>query len=186
MPEPLKILGIAGSLRKASLNRGLLRAAASMMPEGATLTIAEYGDLPPYDADLVTDEGPPAAVQRFIDAIGRADGVLIATPEYNYSVPGVLKNAIDWASRPAYRSVFAGKDVAVMSAAPGMLGGVRAQAHLKSILLGMAARPFPHPEVCVPRAADKLAGDRITDEVTAKFVQQLLDAFCGWLRSNRG
>lgn len=186
MSDSLTVLGIAGSLREGSINRQLLRAAASLMPDGATLTIAEYADLPLYNGDLYVDDQPPAPVLRFMDAIGNADGVLIATPEYNYSIPGVLKNAIDWASRPAYRSVFAGKDVAVMSAAPGMLGGVRAQAHLKGVLLGMAARPFPHPEVCVPRAKEKLEGDTITDEVTAEIVGKLLAAFCGWLRAHHG
>ncbi len=124
-----KILGFAGSLRKGSYNRALLRAAAELLPEDATLETFDLEGIPRFNQDLESD--PPARVKDFKAKIRAADAVLIATPEYNYSVPGVLKNAIDWASRPSGDSAWPGKPLAVMSASTGMLGGSRAQYHLR-------------------------------------------------------
>src|SRR2546421_8383271 len=125
MPEPLKILGIAGSLRKTSYNKGALRAAQQLCPEGTKIEVFELDGIPPFNQD---DEGkPPARVSELKAKIRAADAVLLVTPEYNYGIPGVLKNAIDWASRPYGDSAWNGKPVAIMSAAMSMGGGVRAQ-----------------------------------------------------------
>ncbi|MBV1862353.1 MAG: NAD(P)H-dependent oxidoreductase, partial [Nannocystaceae bacterium] len=143
----MNIVGISGSLRRGSHNSGLLRAASELVPSGVTLTQLSVA-MPLYDGDL-DDGGGPASVTEFKRAVAAADAVLIATPEYNYGIPGPLKNALDWASRPAYRSVFAGKKVALMGAAASVVGTARAQAHLKLVLLGMVAEVFPHPELLV-------------------------------------
>jgi chromate reductase len=181
---PLQLLGFAGSLRKESLNRRLLLAAQELAPVGVQIDVAEYDDVPIYNGDLDTDERRPAAVQRLKDQVTTADGLVIATPEYNYGIPGPLKNVIDWISRPAYRSPFAGKAVAIMSASPSMIGGVRAQAHLKNVLLGMAARPFAFPEVAVVSAKGKFDDDRLVDEPTRDVLRQMLVAFAESLRGS--
>lgn len=178
----MKILGIAGSLRTASLNRALLDAAAELAPEGVTLTVAELEGIPLFNADLE----PVPVVEAFKQAIADADAVLIATPEYNYGIPGVLKNALDWASRPAYRSVFAGKPVAVVSASPSIVGGVRAQGHLKLVLLGMASEVFPYPEFLVTGAHHKFDSGRLTDESTREHLEKLLGNLVLWVGSRKG
>src|SRR5712691_36275 len=127
----MRVLGIAGSLRRGSYNRALLEAARSLAPAGMEIDIFDIRTIPLYDGDLDQDATRPADVQRFKQAIKDADAVLIASPEYNFSVPGVLKNAIDWASRPAFTSVFVEKPVAIVGASPGAVGTARAQEHLK-------------------------------------------------------
>ncbi|MBD3764664.1 MAG: NAD(P)H-dependent oxidoreductase [Rhodobacterales bacterium] len=149
-----QILCFSGSLRAASSATALMRALAERLPQGIAADTADIGSLPHYNADH--DGGP--AVARLIAQIGAADGLLFVTPEYNYSIPGVLKNAIDWASRPAYRSVLRGKSCLVISVSGGALGGVRAQAHPKFIPNGMLAEVFPWPEVVVPEAPKRLTG----------------------------
>ncbi|MCA9709558.1 MAG: NAD(P)H-dependent oxidoreductase [Myxococcales bacterium] len=181
----MKILGIPGSLRRASLNRALLVTAQELAPEGMELQIADLRPIPLYDADL-DDPAPLAAVEAFKQQIAAADAVLLATPEYNYGIPGVLKNAIDWASRPAYRSVFAGKPCAIVSASPSPMGGVRAQAQLKVVLLGMAAEVFPYPELVVPQAQHKFEGDRLTDPPTREALGKLLGNLALWVGQRRG
>ncbi|MGF1469099.1 MAG: NADPH-dependent FMN reductase [Sandaracinaceae bacterium] len=185
MPEandaPLEILGLAGSLRRASANRALLRAASSLLPDGARLQIAEIGDLPLYNTDLTAD-GPVAEVERLEARIDAADAVLIATPEYNYGVPGVLKNALDWASRPAYQSVFAGKPVAIIGASGSAVGTARAQGQLKQVLLGMVAEPFPYPEVLVSRAGQRFQDGELADGDTEERLRTMLEAFVAWVR----
>lgn len=140
-PRPLTVLGIPGSLRAGSFNRRLLEEARELAPDGMQVRIFGLEDLPLYDADLDTDGARPEPVQALKRAIGEADAVLIATPEYNHSIPGVLKNAIDWASRPAGRSPLREKPVAVMGASPGGIGTARAQQHLQSVLLSTLALP---------------------------------------------
>ncbi|MCA9568628.1 MAG: NAD(P)H-dependent oxidoreductase, partial [Myxococcales bacterium] len=130
----LSILGLSGSLRAASTNTALLRTAAELLPDDVTLTVHDYRNVPLYDDDL---DAKPEGVLRLEAAVRAADGVLVAVPEYNHSVPGVLKNALDWASRPAYASVFRDKPTGVMSAATGFVGGARGQQHLKIVLSGM-------------------------------------------------
>ncbi len=175
MPRIIKILGFAGSLRKGSYNRALLRAAAELLPHDAILETFDLDGIPGFNADL--ENNPPDAVKDLKAKIRAADAVLIVTPEYNFSVPGVLKNAIDWASRPSGDSVWPGKPVAVMSASTGMLGGSRAQYHLRQTFLYLDVKAVTKPEVFVTFAAQKFdESGKLTDESTRKFVQQLLQA----------
>ncbi len=180
----LTILGFAGSLRRRSFSRALLRAmAGELAPEGLTIDIAEIGALPHYDQDLDVDAERPASVEAFKKAVSDADGVLIATPEYNHSVPGVLKNAIDWASRPGFRAPFTHKPVAFAGVSPGAHGAARAQIHLENILLGMLSAPFPHRGVAVGGAPGKFDDElRLTDEGTRDFVSTFLTQYRDWLR----
>jgi len=147
----VRILGIAGSLREGSYNRSLLRAARELMPEGVELVELEIGTLPFYDGD-VEAAGDPEAVIRFKQAIRDADALLIATPEYNRGVPGVLKNAVDWASRPPLGSPLTGKPVAIMGATTGRGGTARAQEQLRAALEFSRATVLEQPEVLVPEA----------------------------------
>jgi len=147
----MRILGIAGSLREGSYNRSLLRAARELMPEGVELVELEIGTLPFYDGD-VEAAGDPEAVIRFKQAIRDADALLIATPEYNRGVPGVLKNAVDWASRPPLGSPLTGKPVAIMGATTGRGGTARAQEQLRAALEFSRATVLEQPEVLVPEA----------------------------------
>jgi chromate reductase len=177
MPEPVRVLGISGSLRAGSLNTRLLEAAIELAPAGMTIERYEgLRDLPYYDADLDGEE-PPAAAAELRSRIAQADGLLIATPEYNYSIPGGLKNAIDWASRPAMTSVLVGKPVAVMGAAPGNFGTLRAQLALRQVWLWTQSVPVVRPEVHVFRAAERFDDDgRLVDEDTRALVVGLLEA----------
>jgi chromate reductase len=165
-----RILFVPGSLRAASSSRATVRALVGRMDGKADTAVAEIGTLPHYDADL-TDV---AEVAEFIEAIRSADLVVFVTPEYNYSVPGVLKNAIDWASRPAYASVFLSKPCLVISVSGGALGGVRAQAHLKYILNGMLAEVIPAKEILVPMANTKVEGGLLTDEAILAFAVETM------------
>ncbi len=159
------LLMICGSLRKASSSRALAEALAERLPAGVTAEHADIASLPHYNADITDD----AAVARLIAQVDAADGVLFVTPEYNYSIPGVLKNAIDWASRPAYASVFKNKPALVISVSGGALGGVRAQAHLKYVLNGMLAAVHPCQEVVIAQANAKVAEGRFTDAAALDF-----------------
>ena len=179
---PLTFLGIAGSLRRGSYNRGLIRAAVDLAPAGTAVIPYDLADLPMFNAD-VEAEGDPAAVAAFKRAIGEADALLIATPEYNHCVPGVLKNAIDWASRPAGRSVLTGKPVAIMGASTGGGGTARAQAHLRDGLAYTNGLVLPLPEVLVPLAASKFdAESTLTDPETREAVRDLLVSLAAWTR----
>lgn len=177
----LDILALSGSLRAGSTNTALLRAAKGLAPEGVTVTLYDYAAVPLFNGDLE----PPESVLALKAAIDAADGVLIATPEYNYSVPGVLKNAIDWASRPAYKSPFHGKPTGVMSAAASFAGGARAQQHLKPVLLGMGTPVFPWPEFLVGSAHRKFVDGKLEDETTAKFLAEYLAGFAAWVEKTR-
>jgi chromate reductase len=181
----LNVVGIAGSLRRGSYNRGLIRAAVGLAPAGMRLTVHELGDLPMFNAD-VEAEGDPDPVRRLKEAIGEADALLIATPEYNRCVPGVLKNAIDWASRPARQSVLTNKPVAIMGASTGGGGTARAQAHLRDGLGYTNGLVLPQPEVLVPFAASRFdeAGD-LHDEETREAIRDLLLALAEWIRQLR-
>jgi len=159
------LLGLCGSLRAASSSHALMLALRERLEERATMAIGDIGDLPHYNADH--DGGP--GVAALIREIRAADAVVFVTPEYNYSVPGVLKNAIDWASRPAYNSVFVGKPCVVITVSGGALGGVRAQGHLKYILNGMLARVHSGQEIVVPHANAKVEGGAFADAATLDF-----------------
>lgn len=168
-----KLLFVPGSLRAASSARAVARTLAERLAAEAECRTAEIGTLPLYDADIEDD----AAVTAFRDAVAWADGVVFVTPEYNYSVPGVLKNAIDWASRPAYSSVFKDKPCFVISVSGGALGGARAQGHLKYILNGMLAVVHRCPEVVVPQAPKKVEDGRFVDEDVLAFALDALAPF---------
>jgi chromate reductase len=175
MDKEIKILGFAGSLRKGSYNRSLLRAAGELLPEGVTLETFDLEGIPPFNQDL--EKTPPDRVREFKSRIKAADAVLIASPEYNYSVPGVLKNAIDCASRPYGDSAWPGKAVAVMSASTGMLGGSRAQYHLRQTFLFLGVTAVTKPEVFVTFAAQKFdENGKLTDEPTRAVVKDLMKA----------
>ena len=173
-----QLLILTGSLRKESSSSALARALEKRMGAKAAIERFDIGTLPHYNADL----GKPDDVQALIAAIDRADGVLFVTPEYNYSIPGVLKNAIDWASRPAYKSAFRGKPCFVVTSSGGAMGGVRAQSHLKYILNGMLARLFPWQEAVVPFANKKTVEGRFADEDVLVFLEAALTAFIDWAK----
>lgn len=175
----MRLLGLSGSLRRASYNTALLRAAAALLPAGVELELYDYRDVPPYDVDL----GNPETVERLKAAIAAADGILIASPEYNYGIPGVLKNALDWVSRPAYASVMYGKPTGVISASTSVVGGARAQQQIKTTLLGIVTPVFPHAEVCVSAAAEKLVDGRLVHEGTSTFLRSYLAKLCAWVPS---
>jgi len=176
----VNILAISGSLRQHSINSGLLRSAESILPEGATLSFASLQAIPLFDADLET-QGIPDGVALFKQQITEADGVLIATPEYNFSYPGVLKNAIDWASRGPVRP-FTDKPVAIIGASPGNFGTVRAQTDLRRLMHGMGSHVLPKPELLVNQAAQKF-DDHILliDEKTIAVYKTLLNNFAAYI-----
>lgn len=178
---PFKIFGLSGSLRRGSFNRALLRAAAEVSPRGVEIRIFErLGEIPLFNAD-VEAEGDPEPVVALKSAIREADALLISTPEYNYGIPGVLKNAIDWASRPPDMSVLKGKPAAVMGATPGMTGTARAQLALRQAFLFTETYAVLQPEVLVARAYEKIdAEGRLKDEATRNFIRELLDALVAW------
>jgi chromate reductase len=181
MNKKLKVLGFAGSLRKGSYNKALLRTAVEELPGDMELEVFELEGIPPYNQDL--DENMPEKVKEFKRKIRAADAILIATPEYNYSVPGVLKNAIDWASRPPGDNSWDDKPVAIMSASIGMIAGARAQYHLRQTFVYINMHPVNRPEVMVPNAADKVdAHGRVTDEKTRRKIKELLESLAAWTR----
>ncbi len=178
--KTLQVLGISGSLRKASYNTAALRACAELMPDGMNLTIATIGDLPMYNQDIF-DAGIPAAVRRFEAELRAADGVLIATPEYNFSVPPVLKNAIDWVSKLP-KQPWQDKPAALFSASQGPMGGARVQYDLRKILGQLWCHILPKPEVFIGAAQTKIdAHGKITDEATRKFLVDLLAGLKTWI-----
>ena len=164
----VSLLGICGSLRRASHNRALLDAVAELLPDGATLTIHDgLGELPIFNSDL----HDPAPVVALKAAIARADGVVFAVPEYNYSIPGGLKNALDWVSRPPSSSPMRGKPIGLVGAATGMSGTIRAQTHLRQILVFSDSPCLNQPEVLIPRAHERFDADgKLTDESTRQLV----------------
>jgi chromate reductase len=185
MEEPVKILGFVGSLRKGSYNKALIRAALELLPEDATLEVFDLEGIPPFNQDL--ENQPPQIVRDFKAKIKNADALLIASPEYNYSIPGVLKNAIDWASRPYIDKVFDGKPVALMSASVGRLGGARAQYHLRQSFVFLNMYPINHPEVMLPSASQYIdETGNLTNEETRKLIRELLETLVQWTRKLKG
>lgn len=180
MKSEIRLLGIAGSLRRGSFNKALLRNAAELLPEGVTLEILDLEGIPPFNQDLEQDPAPK--VRELKEKVRGADGIIIATPEYNYSVPGVLKNAIDAASRPYGDNPFDGKPVAVMGASIGMLGTARAQYHLRQTLVFLNMLPLNRPEIMVPFADKKFDEQgRLTDETTRDKLREMVDALVAWI-----
>jgi chromate reductase len=173
------ILSFAGSLRQGSYNRALLRATLELVPEDARLEIFDLEGIPPFNADF--ENSMPQRVKDFKAKIKVADAILIVTPEYNYSIPGVLKNAIDWASRPYPDNSFQGKPVAIMSASTGMLGGARAQYHLRQSFVFLNMYPINRPEVIVTFADQKFdPKGNLTDEKAKELIRQLLRSLINW------
>jgi len=169
----MKVLGISGSLRAGSYNTMALKAAQKLAPAGMTIEIASIADIPLYNDD-VRAQGDPEPVSRLKAAIRAADAVLIVTPEYNFSIPGVLKNALDWMSRPP-EPPFGGKCVAIMGASPGPVGTARVQYDLRKVLVFLDAFCVNKPEVFIANCASKFdAQGNLTDEAGAKFIGELL------------
>ena len=176
----LNILGISGSLRAKSYNHQALQAAAQVMPEGMQLQIADYADIPLFNQDVLS-AGVPASVESLRARIAAADAVLSASPEYNFSVAGVLKNAIDWLSRTTPQP-FKDKPVAMLSATMGPLGGARSQYDLRKILGGLEAIVLPKPEVFIGMAQNRFdANGVLTDEATRKMLTDQMSALKAWI-----
>jgi len=181
MDGQVNILGFAGSLRKSSYNKSLLREAAKLVPTSVKLEIFELEGIPPFNQEL--EQAMPDKVKEFKAKIRAADAILIATPEYNYSIPGVLKNAIDWASRPHGDNAFDDKPVAIMSASGSMLGGARAQYHLRQTFVWLNMHALARPEVIVNFADKKIdKNGKVTDEETRKRIRELLEALIKWTK----
>jgi chromate reductase, NAD(P)H dehydrogenase (quinone) len=179
----MKVLGIAGSIRRESYNRALLDTARQLAPNGMNIDVFDLARVPLYNADLDTDAARPDEVVRLKAAIAAADTLLFVTPEYNYSVPGVLQNAIDWASRPGMKSVLAGKSAGIMGASTGAIGTARAQQQLKLVLMGTLSLVMPHAGVLVGQAKDKFdASGTLTHEPTRQFVAAYLQELETWTR----
>jgi chromate reductase len=179
--EIVKILGFAGSLRKASYNRSVLRAAVMLVPQGAQLDTFELDNIPPYNQDH--EREPPHAVRAFKASVKAADAILIVTPEYNYSVPGVLKNAIDWASRPYGDNTWDGKAVGMVGASVGMLGTARAQYHLRQMFVFLNMFPLNQPEVMISHAEGKFDNEgNLTDQITIQKIRELLESLTKWTK----
>lgn len=177
MNKPISILGIAGSLRHQSYNR----AAKQLTPEGVTLDIFELDGIPAFIEDV--EKNPPAKVVELKRRIRAADALLFSTPEYNYSIPGVLKNAIDWASRSYGDSAWSGKPAAIMGATPGALGTVRAQYHLRQIFVFLNVLAINQPEVMIANAHERFdSNGNLTDAATKDFIRKLLHNLAEWTR----
>jgi len=175
----VRILGIPGSLRRASFNRAALREAQELVPRDATLEIFDLDGIPPFSED--DERTPPARVVDFKANIREADAILFATPEYNYSIPGVLKNAIDWASRPYGDNAWDGKPVAIMGASVGATGTARAQYHLRQTFVFLNMLALNRPEVMISNAAQRFdANLRLVDPTSRKRVQELLEELVVW------
>jgi len=185
MEKMVNILGFAGSLRKGSYNRSLLRAALELVPKDAKLEIFDLEGIPPFNQDL--ENQPSEKVKEFKAKIRAADAILIVTPEYNYSIPGVLKNAIDCASRPYGDNAFEHKPVAIMGASIGMGGSARAQYHLRQCFVFLTCFALNQPEVMVPFAQEKIDKEgKLTDQKIREKIRGLLESLVAWTqRLNR-
>lgn len=180
----VKILGIAGSLRKGSYNRSLLRVAQGLVPAGATMETFDILGIPPFSED--DEKNVPGKVVDFKKAIRAADAILFATPEYNYSIPGVLKNAIDWASRPYGDSAWLGKTAAIIGASVGRMGSARAQYHLRQVCVYLDVNVINQPEVMVGNASEMFDGQgNLTHKSSRESLQELLEALVARTRQLR-
>jgi NAD(P)H-dependent FMN reductase len=183
----MKLMGLAGSLRKGSFNAALLRVAVSLMPADSTLSIGTIHGIPLYDGDVEAAEGIPAAVSALKDAIAAADGLLLVTPEYNNSMPGVFKNAIDWLSRPSsdIGRVFGDKPVALVGASPGDFGTILAQAAWLPVFRTLGVRFWSPGRLLVSRAGQAFAADgTLTDEELREQLRDFLSGFTAFVRAS--
>jgi chromate reductase len=182
MADPVNVLAIGGSLRRGSYNAAVLRALPDLAPPDMRITLGPSLAMPLYNQDEQDAAGFPPEAKALYDAIRAADGVLIVSPEYNFSIPGFLKNALDWVSRMPDQP-FNGKPVALQSASGGPVGGARVQYHLRQVLVFLDAAVFTRPEVFIGNASTKIdAAGTIQDETTQKFIRDQLVAFCGFVR----
>ena len=183
MANLIKVVAISGSLRRDSYNTAALRAAMELKPEGMTISLADFRDLPLY-SDEIDGDATPEVVRSFKAQIRGADGILIASPEYNFSIPGGLKNAIDWVSRGpvAMKNDFANKPVAILGASGGLLGTARMQYHLRQVLGALDAHLLNKPEVMISQAPSKFdASGKLTDDATREVLKKQLAAFEAWI-----
>src|SRR5271165_6458738 len=180
--DPVRFAVMVGSLRRASYNAAIASALPALAPHGVSIELlGSVGDFPLYNHD-VQEKGFPPAATIMAERIAKSDGVIVVTPEYNHSVPGVLKNAIDWISRLPDQP-FAGKPVAIQSASPSLFGGLRAQLHLRHIFVFLDARPLNKPEVIIPQVNQKVdAEGELTDPATRGFLADQLKAFAAFVR----
>jgi len=179
MADRMRILGIAGSLRRDSYNRMLLRQAGQLLPEGVTLEIFDLGGIPVFNQD--DDQSPPEKVRQLKRLVREADALLFATPEHNFSVPAALKNAIDWGSRPPADNAWAGKPAAIMGASYGRIATARAQAHLRQIFAYIDVHPINKPMVMIGEAAQAFdAQGNLKDEKSRELIRQLLESLAAW------
>jgi chromate reductase len=177
----IRVVAFAGSLRRASYNRALVHAASELSPDSMAIEPIEIGAMPFYNADLEA-EGDPPSVATFKALVREADGILIATPEYNDGIPGVLTNAIDWGSRLPGRAPLAGKPVALVGASPSQVGTARAQLHVRQLLGHVHARTLPPPELLVAAAHQRFDADlRLTHDETRRVLAALLERFARWI-----
>jgi chromate reductase len=181
MPDPFSVVAFTGSLRAGSYNRALARTVRDLAPALLAVTIEEIDAIPLYNLD-VEQVAFPDSVTWLKQAIRKADGTLVITPEHNFSVPGVLKNVIDWISRPSGDAALTGKPVGILGATPGVVGTARAQMHLRTILVNLNAIVMPQPAVLIARAHEKFdAAGRLTDQETVKHIRTFLSAFAQWI-----
>ena len=179
MANEVRILGIPGSLRRASYNRAALRAAQHLVPAGATLETFELDGIPPFNQD--DEQQPPPRVVELKQRVRAADAILFATPEYNYSIPGVLKNAIDWASRPYGDNAWNGKPAAIMGASIGTIGTARAQYHLRQVFVFLNMYAVNQPEVMIGPAGQRFDDNgNLTDQKTRDMIRALLESLVAW------
>ncbi len=184
MNKPVRILGIAGSLRRGSYNRAALRAATALVPENSVLEIFELDGIPGFNQD--EEQNPPLKVVELKRRVREADAILFVTPEYNYSVPGVLKNAIDWASRPYGDNAWDGKPAAIMGASIGTIGTARAQYHLRQTFVFLNMYCMNRPEVMIGNAAQRFdESGNLKDEKTKELIRQLLENLVSWVERLR-
>jgi chromate reductase len=179
MQQQIKVLAFAGSLRKGSYNKALIRTAVEVAPPTVSIEVFDLEGIPPFNQDL--ENNPSQKVKEFKEKIRVADALLIATPEYNYSIPGVLKNALDSASRPKQDNPLEGKPVAIMSASTGRLGGARAQYHLRQSFIFLNMHPVNQPEVMLSDAPHNVdANGNVTNEQTLQLIRRLLETLAEW------
>ncbi len=182
----MHVLAMIGSLRKGSFNRMTYEAVRGMLPDGMTIEAADIATIPHYNEDVREQSGYPEPARKLREQIAAADAVLFISPEYNYSIPGVLKNAIDWASRPP-DAPFKGKPVGIMGASPGALGTGRMQYHLRQVCLSVDAHPLNRPEVLIAKASDRFdASGKLVDDATGKVLRAHLEALVEWTRRLKG
>ena len=177
----IRLLGIAGSLRREAYSKAVLRGLAEAVVDKAHVEIFDLAGIPLYNQDEDGDKSPDRVV-ALRKLIAASDGLILVSPEYNYGIPGVLKNALDWASRPAYQSAMKGKHTLIISTSPGMMGGVRAQAQIVQTLHGMLARPLVWPQVAIAKVAEKVRDGKLADQAALKYCTDALDGLLNQIR----